>query len=103
MPLPDDEWAKGKCGFKGLQYMGMELPAVMSPVGVNVEIIRHGENGYLAANEEEWEAILSELIEKPELRRTIGIQARKDIQQFYSVDSQRHVYKQLFDELVKSK
>lgn len=103
MPLPDDEWAKGKCGFKGLQYMGMELPAVMSPVGVNVEIIRHGENGYLAANEEEWESILSELIEKPELRRTIGIQARKDIQQYYSVDSQRPVYKQLFDELVKSK
>lgn len=103
MPLPDDEWAKGKCGFKGLQYMGMELPAVMSPVGVNVEIIRHGENGFLAASEAEWEAILSELIEKPELRRTIGIQARKDIQQYYSVESQWPVYKRLFDELVTSK
>jgi glycosyltransferase involved in cell wall biosynthesis len=103
MPLPDDEWAKGKCGFKGLQYMGMELPAVMSPVGMNMEIIQHGVNGFLAADESEWEQVLSMLIENPGRRREIGIQARKDIQVRYSVDAQWPVYKKLFDNLINSK
>ena len=53
-PLPDDEWAKGKCGLKGLQYMALEIPTLMSPVGVNTEIINSGENGYLHQNEGQW-------------------------------------------------
>ena len=58
MPLPDDEWAKGKCGFKALQYMALELPAVASPVGVNSKIINHGVNGFLCNTPEEWEEAL---------------------------------------------
>lgn len=54
MPLPDDEWAKGKCGLKGLAYMSVETSPVMSPVGVNSEIIRNGQNGFLAATDEDW-------------------------------------------------
>ena len=49
MPLTDDQWSRGKCGFKGLQYMAMESATIMSPVGVNKQIINHGENGYLAS------------------------------------------------------
>ncbi len=103
MPLPDDEWAKGKCGFKGLQYMAMEVPAVLSPVGVNIEIIRHGENGFLASTAEEWEAVLSDLIDNPSLRRQIGIRARKDIEMKYSVISQWPVYEKLFRKLIDPK
>lgn len=69
MPLPDDEWAKGKCGLKGLQYMALEIPTIMSPVGVNREIIRHGENGFLASEEGEWVSILTQLIEDKALRK----------------------------------
>jgi len=103
MPLPDDEWAKGKCGFKGLQYMALEIPAVMSPVGVNREIIRHGENGLLAATEQEWFEALSKLIDSPDLRLALGKQARIDVQQRYSVVSQWPVYKALLDGILASK
>lgn len=96
MPLPDDEWSKGKCGLKGLVYMSLGIPAVMSPVGVNREIIRHGENGCLAAGPEEWFASLCELIENEELRKKMGEEGRKTVIEKFSVASQRAHYLQLF-------
>ncbi|MBI4946344.1 MAG: glycosyltransferase family 4 protein [Bacteroidetes bacterium] len=92
MPLPDDEWAKGKCGLKGLQYMALEIPTVISPVGVNREIISEGVNGFLAQNEEEWIEKISLLIENPELRKKIGRDARKTVEERYSVNSQKEKY-----------
>ncbi len=101
MPLPDDEWAKGKCGFKGLQYMAMEIPTVMSAVGVNKEIISEGVNGFLASSEEEWIDKLSMLIESEELRRSIGLEGRKTVIEKYSVDSQKNKYLEYFNDLLK--
>ena len=101
MPLPDDEWAKGKCGFKGLQYMAMEIPSVMSPVGVNTEIINDGVNGFLASTEEEWIEKLSLLIESPELRRKFGVKGRQTVVENFSVDSQKQRYLDYFNELIK--
>ena len=72
MPLPDDEWAKGKCGLKGLSYMACEIPTIMSPVGVNTEIIKHGENGFLASTTDEWVHCLSQLINDIQLREKMG-------------------------------
>ena len=92
MPLPDDEWAKGKCGLKALQFMAMELPVVSSPVGVNTEIISDGVNGFLAAADDEWFERLSALIESPEKRRSIGRAARETVVARYSVASQRDRY-----------
>ena len=103
MPLPDDEWAKGKCGFKGLQYMSLEIPTIMSPVGVNTEIIQNGQNGFLASNEKEWIETLSSLVENPELRKQIGSAGRKTIEQKYSVNSYKDKYVQYFLNLMELK
>jgi glycosyltransferase involved in cell wall biosynthesis len=92
MPLPDDEWARGKCGFKGLQYMAMEIAPVISPVGVNTEIVQHGENGFLASTEEEWINYISMLIDDPELRHRIGKAARRTVIERYSVESCKQDY-----------
>lgn len=100
MPLPDDPWSRGKCGLKGLQYMALGIPTVMSPVGVNKDIIQHGENGFLASTPEEWEDCLTQLIQSPELRQRLGEAGRQTVQQHYSVDSLRDRYVQLFNSLL---
>jgi len=85
MPLPDDEWANGKCGFKVLQYMALQIPAIASPVGVNRQIIQSGINGYLCDSLKSWEGHLMELIENKALRNSIGIEARNTVIERYSV------------------
>lgn len=100
MPLPDDEWAKGKCGFKGLQYMSLGIPAVVSPVGVNNEIIKNGTNGFFADSSLEWNNVLSKLIEDASLRENIGKEGRKTIENFYSVNAQQEKYLKIFSELI---
>jgi glycosyltransferase involved in cell wall biosynthesis len=100
MPLPDDEWAKGKCGLKGLQYMALEIPTVMSPVGVNTEIIQDGENGFLAATEQDWIEKLSLLIESPELREKIGKAGRKTVVEKYSVEANKQKYLEAFNSVL---
>lgn len=92
MPLPDDEWARGKCGLKGLQYMALEIPTVMSPVGVNTEIIDDGVNGFLAADQDQWFDTLCRLIESETLRRELGSTSRTTVESRYSVRSQRERY-----------
>lgn len=92
MPLPNDDWSKGKCGFKGLQYMSLEIPCIMSPVGVNSEIIQDGQNGFLAAGDQEWVEKMSLLIENPALREKLGKNGRKTIEEKYSVESQKGYY-----------
>jgi glycosyltransferase involved in cell wall biosynthesis len=92
MPLPDDEWSKGKCGLKGLVYMAMEVPALMSPVGVNVDIVQDGENGYLPRNTAQWVERISELVENPELRQRLGQAGRQTVVEKYSVRSLRLAY-----------
>ena len=99
MPLPDDEWAKGKCGLKGLQYMALEIATLMSPVGVNSEIIQDGENGFLASTNEEWFEKISMLIENETLRNKIAKAGRQTVEQKYSVNAQKGNYLKYFNEL----
>ena len=96
MPLPDNEWARGKCGAKGLQYMGVAVPTVMSPVGVNTAIITDGINGFLAGTEEEWFTKLSQLIDSPALRSQLGQAGRETVVKHYSVEAHKRNYLALF-------
>jgi glycosyltransferase involved in cell wall biosynthesis len=102
MPLPDIEWAKGKCGLKGLQYMALEIPTVMSSVGVNVDIIQDGKNGFLATTTEEWVEKISLLIEDGDLRLRLGKEGRKTVVENYSIKSQRENYVSVFNTLTGS-
>ena len=99
MPLPDTEWAKGKCGLKGLSYMALGIPTIMSPVGVNSEIITDNINGFLAESDEEWVEKLSLLIDSFELRQKLGNAGCKTVEEKFSVHSNRDLYLRLFDQL----
>jgi glycosyltransferase involved in cell wall biosynthesis len=87
MPLLDDPWNWGKCGFKLIQYMAVSAPAVASPVGVNREIVIDGQTGYLAATTEDWYERLCCLIDDPISRVEMGQAGRERVEQRYSVDA----------------
>ncbi|MFN5912239.1 MAG: glycosyltransferase family 4 protein [Bacteroidota bacterium] len=97
MPLEQDIWSEGKCGFKGLQYMSLGMATVMSPIGVNITILEHGVNGYLAASTEEWKTALKQLLEDPGLRTKLGQAGRKTVEERYSVDAIKGKYLELFN------
>jgi glycosyltransferase involved in cell wall biosynthesis len=101
MPLPDNEWSRGKCGLKGLQYMALGIPTLMSPVGVNAEIIEDGKTGFLPRNEGDWEAALSSLIESAALRAQIGAAGRQRVVHYYSVRAWRDRYCDLLTALAR--
>src|SRR5207247_1143485 len=84
MPLPNEEWARGKCALKALQYMALGVPTVTSPVGVNADIIRHRENGMLASSEEEWVEQLVTLAGDARLRERLGRAGRRTVEEGYS-------------------
>ncbi|MFH1508136.1 MAG: glycosyltransferase family 4 protein [Candidatus Omnitrophota bacterium] len=98
MPIPDDPWTRGKCGFKAILYMSMEIPCVCSAVGVNKSIIKDGVNGFLASTEKEWIDKLSLLIEDAKLREKIGQAGRKTVEEGYSLKA----YSGKFVDILKS-
>jgi glycosyltransferase involved in cell wall biosynthesis len=84
MPMPDDEISRGKCAMKALQYMATGRPVVVSPVGVNPEIVRPGENGFLATSPSEWVDALMRFSASPTLRSKLGASARRTVEIGYS-------------------
>lgn len=83
--VPDDAWSCGKCGLKVLQYMAAGLPVVANPVGVQAEMIRHGETGFLAETPDEWAAAIGRLAADSGLRRRMGRAGRQRVTTHYSV------------------
>ncbi|HVF80947.1 MAG TPA: glycosyltransferase [Flavisolibacter sp.] len=96
MPLKNDEWSEGKCGFKIIQYLALGIPAVASPVGVNSKIIQDGLSGFLCNTEEEWVQVLKNLLTDACLRKQMGNEGRKKIVEEYSVQSQKEKFVHLF-------
>jgi len=85
MPLSDDLWSQGKCGFKLIQYMACGLPVIASPVGVNNEIIEQGENGFLATSTDEWLQAFYALAKDVNLCKKMGQNGRMDFEKKYSL------------------
>lgn len=85
MPLRDSPWERGKCGYKLIQYMACGLPVVASPVGVNEQIVRNGENGFLADDAQAWEVALDKLLADPDLCHAQGQAGRRRVEQEYCV------------------
>ena len=96
MPLKKGPWFEGKCGFKLIQYLACGIPAIASPVGVNSQIVRHKEDGFLAAGKEEWIRYLKILIDDPVLRSNMGKSGRNHIVEEYSLKSQSVTFLALF-------
>ncbi|WP_162053737.1 glycosyltransferase family 4 protein [Pontibacter pamirensis] len=96
MPLPDTEWAKGKCAFKALQYMALGIPAVVSGVGANVEAVASGTTGYTCNTEQEWYERLEDLLLKPELRTRMGAEGQVWVKERYSLQAHRYTFLSLF-------
>lgn len=97
MPLPDEEWARGKCGYKLIQYMACGRPTIASPVGVNRQIVDHEVNGYLASSVQEWQAALQALLESRARREAMGAHGRRIVEGSYSLQSQIQPMIDLFD------
>jgi glycosyltransferase involved in cell wall biosynthesis len=87
MPLPDNEWARSKCGLKLLQYMAVGLSTIASPVGVNKAILQEGVNGFLATTEDEWRVKLKMLCCNADLREQMGKAGRQTVVDQYSLEA----------------
>lgn len=96
MPMFDNAFTRGKCGFKALQYMALGMPALVSPVGVNTEIVDNGVNGFICKSNEDWKKNILLLMNDVELRKKMGVAAREKIIKKYSVLSNTENFLNLF-------
>jgi glycosyltransferase involved in cell wall biosynthesis len=97
MPLENEIWSEGKCGFKLIQYMALEIPAVASPVGVNKKLLQNEDAGFLCSSEEQWYLALEKLINDQSLRERMGKNGRLIVSKQYSVKSNAENFLNLFN------
>ena len=102
MPLPDDEWARGKCGCKALQYMALGIPTICSPVGVNTKIIQDDENGLLATTEDQWIEKLTRLLHSTSLRERLGKAGRATVEAEYAMSMHAPRVHQILESVLRS-
>jgi glycosyltransferase involved in cell wall biosynthesis len=93
--VPDDLWSRGKCGLKVLQYMAAGLPVVANSVGVQAELVRHGETGFLVNNEREWVEAVRLLANDAGLRRSLGTAGRRLVEASFGVEAGARMWSSL--------
>jgi glycosyltransferase involved in cell wall biosynthesis len=91
-PLPDEKWVLGKSGLKAIQYMAMGIPTVATAVGANFRVIENGISGFLVKDQREWIDALEKLLSDASLRRCIGMEARRRVEDFFSVKANKGTY-----------
>lgn len=99
MPLPDSEWARGKCAFKAIQYMACGVATVASPVGVTTDLIQHNLNGLLASTADEWFEALDRLVRDASLRLALAQAGRRTVETSYSLEEWGPRFVSIFDQL----
>jgi glycosyltransferase involved in cell wall biosynthesis len=97
MPLKEDDWSKGKCGFKAIQYLSLGIPALVTPIGVNTEIVQEGIHGFHCTTTEEWQKKLEILLFDTNLRKKMGIAGRQHIVSNYSKKATTQKFLTLFE------
>jgi glycosyltransferase involved in cell wall biosynthesis len=88
MPMANDDWSKGKCALKAIQYMAAGIPVVCADVGANREVVRHAIDGFRSSTDIEWKTYLERLINDSKLRATMGKSGRKRIKQYYNLENE---------------
>ena len=87
MPLWDDQWSSGKCAMKAIQYMGIGIPAVVSPVGANATVVQHGVTGLHATTGAEWVEALDRLLGDEIHRSRLGQAGRERVAREFSAEA----------------
>jgi len=100
MPLPMEDWAKGKSGGKARTYMAAGVVPVCSAIGYNLELIRDGETGFLCATDAEWKNSICRLVEDAALRQRVALAARRNVEERFSISKQARTLRELFDRVV---
>jgi glycosyltransferase involved in cell wall biosynthesis len=95
MPIGTEEWEKGKCSFKAIQYMALGIPVVLSPYGNNLEVVEDGKSGLFAESKADWINALEKLILDVKLREELSNAGREKIKSDYSLKSQEGKYKKI--------
>ena len=101
MPLKDNPWSRGKCGYKLLQYMAVGKAVIASPVGANNEIVSHGETGYFAREESDWVRYLSLLAGDRNLSAAMGKKGSEKVVSSYARENAGRQLVDYFDQLVE--
>lgn len=98
MPLPNNKWTQGKCGYKALQYMAAAVPPIVSDVGSNRDILEHTKEGFLVPSIDGFYDAIKALIDDKDKRKEMGLNARKKIEKFFSV----HVVGKMLADVLKT-
>ena len=96
-PIPANEWSLGKSSLKALTYMAIGIPFVATAYGTNYRIMENGIQGFLALTSEEWLKSLTVLVNDVDLRRRMGIEGRKRVEQMFSIEANFEKYCKVFD------